>query len=159
MQNLGDELTKRLNDEIALAAVFTANNARLSIRQGNKTGNTYTEIFRTINGRVVPVGPRSGNNLSASHKASAPGEAPATDTGNLADNITQERQKTASRIHTFIVGTRVNYAKWLEFGTRMMAARPFMAPALRKERPEFMKRVANLPGGRRVRLNALMKEE
>ena len=34
-----------------------------------------------------------------------------------------------------VVGTRVQYAPWLEFGTSRMAARPFMRPIVEKFRP------------------------
>lgn len=34
----------------------------------------------------------------------------------------------------FRVGTNVEYAIWVEFGTRRMAARPFLRPALEKVR-------------------------
>ena len=141
MENLGDELTKRLNDEIARAAKNVANHARFSIQDPNKSGRLY---------------PRGGK----MHQASQEGEAPAFDTGRLAGSITQERSQTAAgRLATWITGSKLNYSKWLEFGTMRMGERPFLRPALRKERAEFMKRVANLPGSSKVRLNALMKEE
>ena len=143
MQNLGDELTKRLNDEIARAAKNVANHARLSIRNPNKSGRLY---------------PRGGK----IHQASAKGEAPAFDTGNLAGSVIQERSQTdTGRLATWITGSKLNYSKWLEFGTQdgRIGERPFLRPALRRERPEFIKRAANLVGGRKVRLNALMKDE
>lgn len=64
------------------------------------------------------------------HRASAPGDSPAVDTGRLRQSIGV--QKVAQGHYR--VGTNVQYAPLLEFGTRKMAARPFMRPALEKVR-------------------------
>ena len=52
------------------------------------------------------------------HRASAPGEYPANDTGNLLASL---RQKTSDTEAT--IGTNVFYAKFLREGTRKMARR------------------------------------
>lgn len=59
---------------------------------------------------------------------SAPGNPPAIDTGNLYRNVTTELD--ADGLHG-VLRAATDYAKYLEFGTRHMAARPFMRPALR----------------------------
>lgn len=141
-----------LDKEVFMAARDTANIAKKSIMRGVKTGRVYTNIFRTINGQVVPVGPRSGNNLSASHRASAPGEAPATDTGRLVSSITQEKTGEAEAI----VGSRVVYSKFLEFGTQSMGERPFLRPALKEAAKNWEKRMAKELGGKRSRLGDFM---
>jgi HK97 gp10 family phage protein len=41
-----------------------------------------------------------------------------------------------------VVGTNVEYAPFVEFGTRRMAARPFLVPAFEEERPGFELRLA-----------------
>jgi hypothetical protein len=129
--------------EIAKAVTATAllvnSDIKKRIQRGPKTGRKYDQIFRTINGRAVPVGPRAGNNLSATHQASAPGESPATDTGVLVNSIAF---KQVSKL-TAEVESRLAYATYLEFGTRAMAARPAWLPAIEKMRPEFAKRVAD----------------
>jgi HK97 gp10 family phage protein len=56
---------------------------------------------------------------------SAPGEPPKSDTGRLVGSITHQ--------HSFLsatVGTEVNYAGYLEFGTSKMAERPYLRPTL-----------------------------
>ena len=104
-----------------------------SIQRGPKTGRVYDSIFRTIGGKAVPVGPRQGNGLSATHQASAPGEAPASDTGRLANSIFFERVNN----RTAAFGSNLIYALYLEFGTRKIAARPYFRPAAEKISAKF----------------------
>lgn len=61
------------------------------------------------------------------HQASAPGEAPATDTGRLAQSGRTEydRKKILGRV---IFST--NYARALEYGTQKIEPRPYARPAL-----------------------------
>ncbi len=62
----------------------------------------------------------------APHQASAPGEAPAIDTGNLVNSIQVELTGPAAAV----VYTNVEYAPYLEFGTIDMEPRPFLQPAV-----------------------------
>lgn len=76
-------------------------------------------------------GPRSGRRVvryqpKRIHRASAPGEAPATDLGFLVNSI-------SSRMVTPLQGEisiSARYAEALELGTRRMAERPFVRPAI-----------------------------
>jgi HK97 gp10 family phage protein len=135
------QISDKAKDGIAKAVTATALLIRADvqkrIQRGPKTGAVYDQIFRTINGRVVPVGPRTGNNMSATHQASAPGEAPATDTGTLVGSIVfaQEGPLTAT------IGSRLAYAYYLEFGTRNMAPRPAWKPSVEMHKAELVKRV------------------
>lgn len=87
-----------------------------------------SEAKRTIQGgaRSGRVYKRGGKN----HKASAPNEAPKTDTGQLVANITTERKGFMN----YDVGSRrgAPHGFWLEFGTRNMAKRPWLTPAYNK---------------------------
>lgn len=60
------------------------------------------------------------------HVASAPGQAPAVDQGQLRQSI------TALKVEPFRwrVGTNVEYALYLEFGSQRVAPRPFIRPAV-----------------------------
>ena len=78
---------------------------------GPKTGNTYIR-----GGRV--------------HVASAPGEAPAIDTGNLVNSI---MSKSAGRL-SWIVGTNVDYGAILE----LYKSRPWLKPALMGRKKAFI---------------------
>lgn len=84
-----------------------------SIQKGAKTGRVYER--------------GSGGNLSGTHQASAPGQAPATDTGTLASSV-----KAQSNSKGGTVGSSLNYAFFLEYGTMKMDARPWLRPALEK---------------------------
>jgi HK97 gp10 family phage protein len=95
--------------------------AKRSILDGKKSGRLYRR--RTV-----------------THQASAPGEAPASDTGRLASSI-----NTSLNGHQAVViaGRGIaRYAAWLEFGTRHIAARPFMFPALEKSKAWIKERLA-----------------
>jgi HK97 gp10 family phage protein len=68
------------------------------------------------------------------HQASAPGEAPAIDYGILSGSIQQGMTgETSGAVYTNML-----YAVYLEFGTRHLAARPFMVPAADAIRPAFI---------------------
>jgi HK97 gp10 family phage protein len=64
------------------------------------------------------------------HQASAPGQPPATDTGRLLNSIGHTVGSDADGLYAD-VSARVAYAVFLELGTRYMAPRPFLRPALR----------------------------
>lgn len=65
---------------------------------------------------------------ASGHFASAPGEPPASDTGRLLSSI---HHKILVENTVFArIGSDVQYAIYLELGTRHMAPRPFLRPAL-----------------------------
>ena len=95
--------------------------------------NRFPELARTTPqeiGRRVTALAHLGRNyvVTQLHRGgasrSAPGQPPKTDTGALANSITV--QNTGSFQREIAAG--VEYAAFLEFGTRKMAARPFMTP-------------------------------
>ena len=104
------------------AANLVRNTAVESIVQGAKSGVTY----RKYNPRRV-------------HTASAAGEAPASDTGYLVNNIFVNIDADGFGAS---VESRADYSSFLEFGTTKMAARPFMQPALEENRSKI-KRLQN----------------
>lgn len=67
------------------------------------------------------------------HRASAPGDPPATDTGRLINSIAWERESALVRR----VGTNVEYAPGLEYGNRRVAPRPFMRVAVDRYRKAY----------------------
>lgn len=83
---------------------------------------------------------KRGKGGKISHRASAPGEAPATDTGALVSStyITRIGPMTAA------IGSRLAYAFHLEFGTWKMEPRPSWMPAAERARPRLEARVARV---------------
>lgn len=128
-----DELRKALAEfsinadkELADVVRGTAQNIRThaikSIQRGTKSGIEYQKYS-----------PRR------THRASAAGEAPATDTGRLANSIQADIQGKQATVFT-----NLEYAPWLEFGTQKIEPRPFMVPAMKKERPKFEQRLSRI---------------
>lgn len=99
---------------IGQATDLVRNDVLKSLHAGSKSGITYVK-----------------SNPSRVHVASAPGEPPATDTGFLASHVYKDIEDSGL---TGIVESRASYSASLEFGTSKTAARPFMQPALEKNR-------------------------
>jgi len=70
------------------------------------------------------------------HTASAQGEPPATDTGFLINSVTSTVKKDKGEVVGQIIAS-APYAKFLEFGTSNILPRPFMQPALERNRPKI----------------------
>ena len=90
------------------------------------------QLIRSEAIRSIQSGPKSGRtyekyNPRRTHKASAPGQAPASDTGNLVSQI----MSVADGKDT-LVESRAEYSKFLEFGTSKILPRPFLFPASEK---------------------------
>ena len=71
------------------------------------------------------------------HQASAPFDPPATDTGELKNNITMDVKKRGKVLVGQII-SGAEYSVHLEFGTRNMEKRPFLGPALKRNRKKIM---------------------
>jgi phage gpG-like protein len=83
-------------------------------------GKAKVSMAGEKSGRIYEVSP------GVAHQASAPGEAPAIDTGNLVNSIQTEMIGKA----TAMVFTNTEYAYDLEFGAAHLAPRPFLQPAV-----------------------------
>ena len=67
-------------------------------------------------------------------KRSRPGNPPLRQSGSLYKSITRQRKNNEER-----VGTNLDHGLYLEFGTRKMAARPFLRPAIIKNKKKIAK--------------------
>lgn len=130
LEHLLESLDGPVGKDMHRRGLNVANRQRRLLSQ-HGTGNIYTTRFFTAsNGKVIPYGTRPA------HQASAPGEPPAVDTGRLRATIGTHahvdehgiRVDIGSGADPAIPG--VKYAKYLENGTRKMAARPFLRPSL-----------------------------
>lgn len=122
----GDKAGRVLDDELRKTAQDTRNKAVRSIQRGPKTGRIY---------------PASSGVRGGPHQASAPGQPPATDTGNLVGSITFQKEPGTRPIYS--VGTDEAYGAYLEFGTLRIAERPWLRPAVREAVKGLAKRVAD----------------
>jgi hypothetical protein len=121
LQAYGKDLGNSLALIVDATALEAVTDVRKAIQGPPKTGTIY---YR-------------GKNRDIKHQASKQGEAPATDTGALVISIYNEsRGKYAKAI-----GSRLDYAYYLEFGTFKMAKRPSWIPAVERAIPKMLKRV------------------
>jgi len=115
------KLEKRLQDNkvkeyVTRGTMMVQNTAKESILKGG-TGRTYEKYE-----------PRR------THTASAPNQPPASDTGFLASQITMDVDVKSNGTVVGQIISSAPYSKALEFGTTQMTERPFMQPALEKNR-------------------------
>ena len=106
----------KVMDYVTRGTMMVENTAKKSI-MGGGTGRTYQKYE-----------PRR------THTASAPKQPPANDLGFLVQNITME---VNTELDGSVVGKVISaapYSKHLEFGTVNMTERPFMQPALMKNK-------------------------
>lgn len=95
----------------------------------------------------IQRGPATGriyqkSNPKRAHQASAPGEAPATDTGRLASSIEFRREAFLSAS----VGSPLAYAAALEFGSGRIEPRPAWVPEVESQRKKYIARLERALG-------------
>ena len=113
------ELQEPIKDTLKGGAQLIRGEAIKSIQSGSKTGRTYKRY-----------------NPTRTHKASAPGEAPASDTGNLVSNIMVQEKGDSIEVQS-----NAEYSKFLEYGTSKMEARPFLFPAYEMSREKIVQAI------------------
>jgi len=122
LKNLEKDLEQPFREIILGSAQLIRGEAIKSIQTGPKSGRIYEKY-----------------NPRRTHKSSAPGQAPASDTGNLVSQI-RVRQKNPDEV---VVESNALYSAFLEFGTSKMLARPFLFPATERSRPKIVQAVFN----------------
>ena len=122
LKSLEKDLEEPFREVIKGGAQLIRGEAIKSIQTGPKSGRTYEKY-----------------NPRRTHRASAPGQSPASDTGNLVRNIrvVQENKDLIK------VESNASYSQFLEFGTSKMLARPFLFPASERSRPKIAQAVFN----------------
>jgi hypothetical protein len=143
-QWFGEELQKSLDAEIERAmkrTVTTVANRVRVLQTGPRTGKVYRI------GKTPTKADRAAGRTFRSHQASAPGEPPAVWSGRLFRSVFEkvvpvfEKGRLAWRGY---VGTNVQYAPHLEFGTKRMKPRPLWRRAVlecRQQIKEFWAQV------------------
>lgn len=131
------KLAKKYSDAVVKAAIASGQIVRSEAIKSIQDGSS---------GEIVTRYTANGNGYD--HTTSKEGEAPNTDTGRLVESI----QVDVSAKGVF-VGSTLEYAGWLEYGTVMMNARPWLIPATEKSRAEIerlmgkrVKRITDMHG-------------
>jgi HK97 gp10 family phage protein len=79
----------------------------------------------------LSMGEAKSGRMYGAHQASAPGEAPAVDTGLLLNSIQSELVETSATSALAQAGVAgAEYGEALEYGTARILPRPYMRPAL-----------------------------
>ena len=115
-KRLLNDVKKNVSANVFRAVNLVRNTAVESIARGAKTGTLYKKY-----------------NPNRTHRASAPNQPPATDTGFLVQNIVPDISVGKDVVEGTIV-SQAPYSAFLEFGTSKMAPRPFLQPALEQNR-------------------------
>lgn len=127
--------------DLEKAGIDVVNDLRLELSKPG-TGRVYDTMFFTDNlGRVHPIGTRPP------HTASAPGEPPAVDTGMLRASYGHQVTREVNGA-VLEIGTGDQKAKYLEFGTSKMAARPHLRPVIARNQLKIRGTVADGIEGR-----------
>ena len=118
IKRIGKEAEQGVANAVKATALEVISDVKKRIQRGPKSGSTYTR----------------GN---VSHTASAPGQAPASDTGVLASSPYFEQSSNLSAT----IGSRLAYSAYLEFGTVRIKPRPSWTPAVEAAAPKLQKRI------------------
>ena len=122
LNRLGKDMEEPFQEVVKGGAQLIRGEAIKSIQSGAKSGVMYQKY-----------------NPRREHRASAPGQAPASDTGNLVSKIIV-KQKTKNIVN---VESNADYSAFLEYGTSKMDPRPFMLPAFEKSKKPIINAVFN----------------
>lgn len=125
MTSLGADMEKALISGVRQTANQVRNHAIKSIQK--QTMGTYVTRY-------------SQGGKAYDHVVSKEGNAPNTDTGALVNSIATEHKNGTP---VSFVGSGLDYAKYLEFGTKQMKPRPWLQPALDARLKDFEKNIIN----------------
>jgi len=120
---IGASMAREIDEVCGNTALDIQARAQMAIMNPPKSGRIY----------------RRGNVV---HQASAPGEAPATDTGNLVNSAYTKKLGQAD----YETGFTAEYAAHLEFGApnAHIAPRPYLRPAVEAVRDAFMSAIRRI---------------
>jgi hypothetical protein len=124
LRNASKDMVAAVEEAVTATGLELRGDVVKRIQRGPATGRTYQRRGIT-------------------HTASAPGQAPATDTGRLASvGVLFEQVGPVS----VTVGSPLVYAAYLEYGTTRMAPRPAWRPAVEAMTPKFRNRLLRALG-------------
>ena len=116
-----------MEDAVFGGVILTANDIRT---------DAVKSIQQQSQGNQVQRSRQGGGTYT--HTAAAKGNAPNTDTGKLVTSIAVEPNRGGVFA---LVGSNLDYAGFLEFGTSKMDARPWLEPALRNNADNLQRNI------------------
>lgn len=124
-------------------AAKAADNIRKVLRAGRAgIPRDLDEIGSLLtNALTVELSTPGRGRLYGRHRASAPGDPPAPDTGRLRASYGFTTARTGAG-GELTVGTGDKKAKWLEFGTSRMRPRPHLRPVMLRNRTRITRIIA-----------------
>ena len=96
---------------------------------------------QTLTKRILSTKGKGTRYPNQPTRSSSPGHPPVVQTGTLRRSIQIDRSKNKGNRPKVRIGTNVEYAVYLELGTRHMEPRPFLRPALRKSKKRVSSRM------------------
>lgn len=124
-----------------LGARITAHSKQSLLNVKTATLLIHSEAVKNLQ-RVSPGETETRYGPKRTVKVSKPGDSPNTDTGtaikNIGFNVDEQKNKGE-------VGTNLKYLKFLELGTKFIAARPWLITALKKVQPDIRKVFRKIP--------------
>lgn len=107
---------------------------------GRTSRLSRTDVARSIKaGRKKAGGSKTKSTRGFGfHVPSRPGDPPAIDTGLYQSSIQVDASGAKGKTPVALIGTKLAYGRWLEFGTRHMAARPHWRPQIKKMAPKLV---------------------
>jgi hypothetical protein len=118
---------ERARAAAAIAAVLEA--------AGVGGADGLAKVGHVLHGRIVATLSTPGTGRlyrrgGRLHRASAPGQPPAVDTGRYRQSWWVDHRREGPDTWSVEVGTKDRRGPWLEYGTRHMAPRPHLRPAV-----------------------------
>ena len=121
---------------VTLAGLAYTNEVKRLMRESPRSGRVYRRIrARGLKARLAGRKARAGDYIL--HQASAPGEPPAVDRGNLINSVASVEELTPRGWATTGGSTLAKIPPALEYGTATIAPRPAFIPALMNIRPQL----------------------
>lgn len=131
----GDKALNRKLNKLGMRMMGAIDNGVFITAQDVRT-DAIKSVQNQSTGKAVQRSRQGGGTYT--HIASNEGQAPNTDTGKLVASIAVEKEKPAN----YLVGSNLDYAAFLEFGTSKTGARPWLEPAMRKNIGELNKNIS-----------------
>jgi hypothetical protein len=133
LDKYGEAVDKELSDHVNITSQKIRGEAIKLIQHGTKTGRVYK---RGQKGRKRSDGNRDRRfKQQGDHRASAKGEAPATDTGHLVSKIFSSFKGMKAEVKS-----NAKYSNYLE----ITLERPFMIPAMESQRKYWRNGIINI---------------